>query len=123
MLSVEVHASPDAGSAQDSSLPELAVLLCLEPEGVPSLAGLPHCEEGYELQITDSGISVRATCAHGLFNGAVSLLQLLPSCAPMTGEIKLDCLEACSPKPPTWPTFACSAACSPNAARQGTRQL
>ena len=94
VLSVEVHDAPDTGSPQGSNLPELAVLLSLEPEGVPSLAGLPHSEEGYELQVLDSRITVRATCAHGLFNGAISLLQLLPSCAPMTGEIRLDCLEA-----------------------------
>ena len=96
MLSVEVHEAPPTDSPRDDdSLPELAVLLSLEPEGVPSLARLPHSEEGYELHILDSGVSVRATCAHGLFNGAISLLQLLPSCAPMTGEIKLECLQAC----------------------------
>ncbi len=78
----------------DSSLPDLPILLSVESEGVPSLEGLPHVEEAYNLQITDMGIAIRASAAHGLFNGVISLLQLLPPCAPMNDDIRLECMEA-----------------------------
>lgn len=79
----------------DSSLPDLPILLSVESEGVPSLEGLPHVNEAYDLHITDMGIAIRASGAHGLFNGVISLLQLLPPCAPMNDDIKLECMEAC----------------------------
>ena len=91
-LSVEVQAQQDGCSA-DISMPEVSVMLSLEPQGVHSLEGLPHAEEAYELCISAAGIAVRATQPHGLFNGAISLLQLLPPCAPLSGNIRLDCLQ------------------------------
>ncbi|BDA48591.1 beta-hexosaminidase [Coccomyxa sp. Obi] len=77
----------------DSSLPDLPILLSVESEGVPSIEGLPHVDEAYDLRITDMGIAIRANAAHGLFNGVISLLQLLPPCAPMNDDIKLECME------------------------------
>jgi hypothetical protein len=77
----------------DSSLPDLPVLLSVEGEDVPSLEGLHLADEAYELRITDLGVSILANHPHGLFNGAISLVQLLPPCAPMSGDIQLDCLE------------------------------
>jgi hypothetical protein len=90
-LSVELK---EAQAGPDASLPEAAVLLCLEPEGVPSLEGLPQPEEAYELRIEPAGVLIRAAAPHGLFNGAISLMQLLPPCAPLSGSIPLDCMQA-----------------------------
>ena len=102
VLSVEIEAQ-QGSSSTDSSMPEVSVVLSVEPEGVPSLEGLPHADEAYELCISAAGVAVRATQPHGLFNGAMSLLQLLPPCAPLSGSIRLDCLEV---RPP-WPA-ACA---------------
>lgn len=88
-LSVELKAVGDP----DSSLPDLPVLLSVEADGVASLEGLPLADEAYELRIIDLGVSIRASHAHGLFNGTISLMQLLPACAPMSGDIQLDCIE------------------------------
>lgn len=84
----------------DSSLPDLPILLSVESEGVPSIEGLPHVHEAYDMRITDMGIAIRANGAHGLFNGVISLLQLLPPCAPMNDDIKLECMEANPPPSP-----------------------
>lgn len=92
----------------DSGLPDLPVLLSVESEGVPTLEGLPHIHEAYDLRITDMGIAVRANAAHGLFNGVISLLQLLPPCAPMSSDIKLECMEA---RPCITPAVVACACC------------
>ena len=91
----------------DSSLPDLPILLSVESEGVPSIEGLPHLDEAYDLRITDMGIAIRANNAHGLFNGVISLLQLLPPCAPMNDDIKLECMEASLPSSQCLLIFTC----------------
>ena len=81
----------------DASYDGLPVMLSCDAEGVASLEGLPHIEEAYEMRISGAGISIRAQKPHGLFNGVMSLMQLLPPYAQMSGDIRLDCMEvSCS---------------------------
>ncbi len=80
-------------AASDASLQQLPILLCCEEDGVASLDGLPHIDEAYEMRIDEAGIAIRAQKPHGLFNGVISLMQLLPPYAEMSGDIRLDCME------------------------------
>ncbi len=81
----------------DASYDGLPVMLSCDADGVASLEGLPHIEEAYEMRISGAGISIRAQKPHGLFNGVMSLMQLLPPYAQMSGDIRLDCMEvSCS---------------------------
>jgi len=50
-------------------------------------------DEGYELRITPSGITVSARDPRGLFYGAVTLWQLLTADAPHTGPVRLAGVE------------------------------
>ena len=77
----------------DSGYDSLPILLSCEGDGVASLEGLPHIDEAYEMHISEAGIAIRAQKSHGLFNGVISLMQLLPPYAQMSGDIKLDCME------------------------------
>ena len=78
----------------DNSLQHLPILLSCEADGVPSLEGFPHVEEAYEMHISEEGVAIRAQRPHGLFNGVISLMQLLPPYAQMSDDIKLDCMKA-----------------------------
>ena len=89
MISVELEEL----AASDASLQQLPILLCCEEDGVASLDGLPHIDEAYEMRIDEAGIAIRAQKPHGLFNGVISLMQLLPPYAEMSGDIRLDCME------------------------------
>ena len=80
----------------DASYDGLPVMLSCDADGVASLEGLPHIDEAYEMRITGAGIAIRAQKPHGLFNGVMSLMQLLPPYAQMSGDIKLDCMEVSS---------------------------
>lgn len=77
----------------DESSQQLPILLSCEADGVASLEGFPHIDEAYEMHINEAGIAIRAEKPHGLFNGVISLMQLLPPYAQMSGDIKLDCVE------------------------------
>lgn len=71
-----------------------------EPGSVKALAGLRHASEGYELSAGEAGVAIRALQPHGLFNGVVSLLQLLPARVPLDSDIALDNLHVRSPVHP-----------------------
>ena len=100
-LHVDLHTPGDAavgGASSETELPNgPRIMLAHEPGSVDALAGLPHADEGYELTVTEAGVGVSALAPHGLFNGVVSLLQLLPAAAPLDGHIVLDCLHVRGP--------------------------
>ena len=104
-LHVELRTADDiaGGSAStETALPNgPRIMLAHEPGSVDALAGLPHADEGYELIVTEAGVAVSALAPHGLFNGVVSLLQLLPAAAPLDApldaHIVLDCLHVRGP--------------------------
>ena len=77
----------------DASYDGLPVMLSCDTDGVASLDGLPNIGEAYEMRITGAGIAIRAQKPHGLFNGVMSLMQLLPPYVQMSGDIRLDCME------------------------------
>lgn len=80
----------------DPSYDNLPIILSCDIDGVASLEGLPNIDEAYEMRISEAGIAIRARKPHGLFNGVISLMQLLPPYAQMSGDIKLDCMEVSS---------------------------
>ena len=100
-LHVDLQTPGDAavgGASSETALPNgPRIMLAHEPGSVDALAGLPHADEGYELTVTEAGVGVSALAPHGLFNGVVSLLQLLPAAAPLDGHIVLDCLHVRGP--------------------------
>ena len=100
-LRVDLQTSGDAAGGSASSETALPngprIMLAHEPGSVDALAGLPHTDEGYELSVTEAGVTVSALAPHGLFNGVVSLLQLLPATAPLDAHIALDCLHVRAP--------------------------
>lgn len=100
-LHVGLQTAGDAaigGASTETALPKgPRIMLAHEPGSVEALAGLPHADEGYELTVTEAGVAVSALAPHGLFNGVVSLLQLLPAAAPLDAHIALDCLHVRGP--------------------------
>lgn len=77
----------------EASYDGLPVMLSCDTDGVVSLEGLPHIDEAYEMRISGAGIAIRAQKPHGLFNGVMSLMQLLPPYAQMSEDIRLECME------------------------------
>ncbi len=106
-LRVDVQAAAgDGGAAAAAGAPPGAppagarLVLAHAPGSVAELAALPHAGEAYELRAGEAGVAVRALAPHGLFNGVVSLLQLLPARAPLDADVALDCVHVRRPAPP-----------------------
>lgn len=67
-----------------SIVPNAAIVFALDPKAIVS------AEEGYELDVSQHGVRVSARRPHGLFNGAVSLLQLATADGSNRTDIRIQ---------------------------------
>jgi hexosaminidase len=57
---------------------------------IEEIRGLPFCDEGYLLSVSDRGVVLAATTAQGLLHGIQSLRMMLPAQAPQAPPVAVQ---------------------------------
>ncbi|CAG9462457.1 unnamed protein product [Pedinophyceae sp. YPF-701] len=68
------------------------VRLCTDPVRSDLRAIDKNSDEAYHLEVSSSGVCIVGTTAHGLFNGCMSFLQMLPATPPAGPTIALPAI-------------------------------